>query len=147
MIGSIPARTFEDDPGRGIYFAQAILATFRATLQRFVVKRLMAVELYSTILTAIRINRHTSSLSERRMIIALFRLSDKTRPLAYMAFSKSRIYGGKQVKGAVKMTGEPSSALGGIIKTSLFDECESQIVDSSHYCAHVASCHAGCIFA
>jgi hypothetical protein len=84
MVGSIPSGTLKNNPSRGIHFTQAILAAFRAALQRFIVKRLMAVELYSTILTAIRINRHTSSLSERRMIIALFRLSDKTRPwLAY----------------------------------------------------------------
>lgn len=45
------------------------------------------------------------------------------------------------------MSGKPSSALRGIVKTSLFDERQNQVVDSRHNATHIASGHAGCIFA
>ena len=78
MVSGIPAGTFEDDPGRGQYLAQAVLAAFRATLQGFIAKGLMALELHTAAFTPISIDRHSGSLSERRVIIASFPGSDKT---------------------------------------------------------------------
>jgi hypothetical protein len=63
-----------------------------------------------------------------------------------MAFSKSGICSGKKFEGTVKMPGKPSSALSGVEKPCLPDECEGQIVDSSHDAAHITDGHAGCIF-
>jgi hypothetical protein len=50
------------------------------------------------------------------------------------------------MEGTVKMSGKPSSALSGVEKACLPDECEGQIVDRSHDPAHLTDGHAGCIF-
>jgi hypothetical protein len=84
MIGGIPAGAFENDPGRSQHLAQAVLAAFRAALQGFIAKRLMALELHTAAFTPISINWHSDSLSERRVIIASFPGSDKTLPGDYI---------------------------------------------------------------
>ncbi len=80
MIGGIPAGAFENDPGGGQNLAQAVLAAFRAALQGFIAKRLMAFKLHAAAFAPVSINRHFGSLSERIMIIASFPGSDKTLP-------------------------------------------------------------------
>jgi hypothetical protein len=78
VIRGIPAGAFENNPGRGQDLAQPVLAAFRAALEGFIAKRLMALELHTAAFTPISIDRHSDSLSERRVIIASFAGSDKT---------------------------------------------------------------------
>ena len=64
MVGGVPAGAFENDPGRGQDLAQAVLAAFRAALEGFIAKRLMALELHTAAFTPISIDRHSDSLSD-----------------------------------------------------------------------------------
>ncbi len=84
MVGGIPARPFEDNPCRRIDLAQAVFVALRAAFERLIMEGLVAVELHSATLATIRVNWHTTSLSERHMIIAFFRRHDK---MIFCAFS------------------------------------------------------------
>ena len=63
-----------------------------------------------------------------------------------MAFSKSRNRGGKQGKCHGKMSSEPATSLGSIVKASLSDESQNEIIDGGHDLACVSNGHAGGIF-
>ena len=48
VVGGIKPRTFKDDLGGGDDFSQRFFATFRAGLQRRIIKGLMSLELHTT---------------------------------------------------------------------------------------------------
>ncbi len=59
MIGSVKARTLEDDANRGVDLLQGVLSAFRALGQGIVSKFLGLVELDATTSAPIGIYRHT----------------------------------------------------------------------------------------
>jgi len=59
VIGGIPAGALKDNSGRGEDLAQAVLVAFRAALERFIGKRLVALKLYAAAFAAIYINGHS----------------------------------------------------------------------------------------
>jgi len=78
VVGGVPARALENNSGGSQNFAQAVLAALGAALEGFIAKGLMALELHTAAFTPISIDRHSDSLSEQRVIIALFAGRDKT---------------------------------------------------------------------
>ena len=89
MVGGIPAGTLENNPRRGVDLAQAVFVALRATFEWFVMEGLVAIELYSATFTAIRINWHTTSLSERNVIIASFECHGKMKNLCVWDFHET----------------------------------------------------------
>ena len=59
MVGGIEAGPLEHDPDRRDDLLQGFLAALGAGLERLVMIRLLALELHSTVLTAIGINGHS----------------------------------------------------------------------------------------
>jgi len=63
-----------------------------------------------------------------------------------MAFSKSRKRGGEQGKCFGKMSGEPATSLGSIVKASLSDQGQDQVIDRSDDLAGVSNRHTCAVF-
>ena len=59
MIGRVEAGALKYDSNRQKHFTELVLVTLRAALKHRIVKMLLAVELNTTIFTAIRIDWHT----------------------------------------------------------------------------------------
>lgn len=70
VIGCIEPGTLENDLGRGDHFLQGLFPAFRAGFQRLIVKRLMSLELNTTIFAAVCINGHKSYSFIATLIIA-----------------------------------------------------------------------------
>jgi hypothetical protein len=54
--------------------------------------------------------------------------------------------GQKQSKSFIKMSGIPTSSLGGIGKASTFKQCQNKIVNSAENVSCLTFCHPCCIF-
>ena len=63
-----------------------------------------------------------------------------------MAIAKSGKGSDQESKSLGDVSRKPPACLNGIMKLSLFDECQSQIVDASHNLCKVANRHSGSVF-